>query len=134
MATISTWRNESGERLDQPRDQRHGRDEEDGHLGARGERDLGGELDVPAVGDDDRAAVLGRVPDDRDDHGGDEEVGEPDLVGEGLEGVDERLGDERRHDGRRREHDERAGEGPGGLRGRLVGDVHRADGDEASTR
>ena len=42
--------------------------------GAGGERDLGGELDLPAAGDDDGAAVLGRVADDRHDHRRDEEV------------------------------------------------------------
>ena len=37
------------ERLDQPREQDDGGDEEDGDLGARRERDLGRELDVPAA-------------------------------------------------------------------------------------
>ena len=31
--------------------------------------------DLASRGDHDRAAVLGRVPDDGDDHGGDEEIG-----------------------------------------------------------
>ena len=67
------------ERLDQPRQQRDGRDQEHRDLRARGERDLGGELDLAAVRDDDRAAVLGGVADDRDDHGGDEELAQPGL-------------------------------------------------------
>ena len=62
------------ERVDQERQQRHRRDQEDRDLRARGERDLGGELDLPAGCDDDGAAVLGRVADDRDDHRGDEEL------------------------------------------------------------
>ena len=81
-AMISTCRKESAmERLDQPGDEGDGRDEEDGNLRARGERDLGGELDVPAVGDDEhRPAVLGGVPDDGDDDRRDEELGQPYLV------------------------------------------------------
>ena len=62
------------ERVDQERQQRHRRDQEDRDLRARGERDLRGELDLPAGCDDDGAAVLGRVADDRDDHRGDEEL------------------------------------------------------------
>ena len=50
--------------------------EEHGDLRRRGERDLGRELDLPAARDDDGAAVLGGVPDDRDDHRRDEELGE----------------------------------------------------------
>ncbi len=49
-----------------------------GDLRARGDRDLRGEPHLPRVGDDDRAAVLGRVPDDRDDDDGDEELAQPD--------------------------------------------------------
>ncbi len=63
------------ERIDQQCEQRHGRDEEDGDLGARGERDLGRELDLPARSDDDGPTVLRGVSDDRDDHRGDEELG-----------------------------------------------------------
>ena len=97
-AMSSIGRNASESGLDQPGEERHRGDEEHGHLRARGERDLGRELDVPAVGDDDGAAVLGRVPDDGDDHRGDEELGQAQLLGERLERVDERLGDERGHD------------------------------------
>ena len=75
------------ERLDQPGDERDRRDQEDGHLGARGERDLGGELDVPARSDDDRAAVLGGVAGDGDDDGGDEELGQVGVPGEGVDRV-----------------------------------------------
>ena len=76
------------------------------------ERDLPGQRDLAARGHDDRAAVLRRVSDDRDDNGRDEEVAQPDLLREGLERADEDLGDERRHDGRRREHEERAPKRP----------------------
>ena len=51
--------------------------------------------------------MLGSVPDDRDDHSGDEEVRQPDLVGERLERADEDLGDECGHDGGDAERHER---------------------------
>ena len=57
-------------------------------------------LTLPAARHDDGAAVLGGVPDDRDDHGRDEELGETDLLGEHLERADEDLGNERGDDGR----------------------------------
>ena len=79
----------------------------DRDLRARGECDLRGELDLPAGCDDDGAAVLGRVADDRDDHRGDEELRQADLVGEDLERADEDLRHERGHDGRAGEDDER---------------------------
>ena len=61
-------------RADDPREERdHGRDEH-GDLRRRRDRDLGREPHVPAVRDDDRAAVLGGVADDRDHDRGDEEL------------------------------------------------------------
>ena len=86
------------ERLDRPRQKRDCGNEEDRDLGARRERDLGGELQPPAGGDDDGAAVLGGVPDDRDDDRRDEEIGEPGVLGERLERSDEGFGDEGRRD------------------------------------
>ena len=73
---ISTGRNDERERVDQPREERDGRDQEDRHLGAGRESDLRRELDLAAARDDHRAAVLGGVADDRDDDRGDEEVAE----------------------------------------------------------
>ena len=110
------------ERVDQPREERHGRDQEDGDLRARRERDLRGELDVAPIGDDDCAAVLGRVADDRDDHRGDEEVGQVGLLGEGLDRADEDLRDHRGHDRRDGEHSDRSRQRPDalGLLGTLV--------------
>ena len=98
-AAISTGRKRQGERVDEPREERDGRDEEHGDLRRRRERDLRGERDLPAMGDDDGSAVLGGVSDDRDDDRRDEELAQPDLLGEHLERADEDLGDER---GRRR--------------------------------
>ena len=57
--------------------------------------------------------MLGRVADDRDDHGSDEEVRQADLVGERLERADEDLGDERGDDGGDAERGERLLERPG---------------------
>ena len=90
------------ERLDQPGEERDRGDQEDGDLGARGERDLRRELHVAAVRDDDRPAVLRGVADDGDDHRGDEEVAQVELLGEDLERADEDLGDERGRDRRER--------------------------------
>ena len=67
---------------------------------------LGRELDVAATRDDDRSAVLGRVADDRDDDGGDEELAHPGGLGEHLERADEDLGDEGRDERRRAEHEQ----------------------------
>ena len=53
-------------------------------------------LTLPPVGDDDRAAVLGCVADDGDDHRCDEEVAQVRLLGERLDRADEDLGDDRR--------------------------------------
>ncbi len=53
---------------DEEREQRDRRRDEDGDLGRRRDRDLGGEAHVAAPRDDDRAAVLGGVADDRHDH------------------------------------------------------------------
>ena len=108
----SILRMRQGEGVDQPGEERHGRDQEDGDLGARGERDLRGELDLAAGGDDDGAAVLGRVADDGDDHGRDEEVRQAGLVGEHLDRADEDLGDDRRRERGDPEDDERRGERP----------------------
>ena len=102
------------QRVDRPGEQRDGRDQEDGDLSGRRRGDLGGKLDLPALGDDHRAAVLGGVADHRHDHGSDEEVGQPGLVGEVLERADENLRDERGRDRRDREHDEREPERPAG--------------------
>ena len=99
MAAISICRNESGNAgRDGPGQKLYRRDQKDGHLRARGERDLRGELDLPAGGNDNGPAVLGGVADDGNDNGGDEELGEAHLVREGLDRPDEGLGDERRHD------------------------------------
>ena len=100
------------ERLDQEGEQDDRRNQEDRNLSARGERDLGGELDLAAGRDDDRAAVLGRVPDDGHDHRRDEELREPHLLGEHLERADEDLGDERRHHRCGGEDEERGAERP----------------------
>ena len=62
---------------------------------------------MPRCGHDDGAAVLGRVPDDRDDHRGDEEVGQMRLLRERLERVDEDLRDKGGHDRRGGEHEQR---------------------------
>ena len=83
------------------------------------------ERDLPPVRDDHGAAVLGRVADDRDDHGGDEELAEADLLGEHLERADEDLGDERGGDRRDGERAERRAKRPP-LDLLVGGDVHRA--------
>jgi len=101
------------QRLDEPREQGNSGDQEDGDLRRRRQRDLCSELDLSPPGDDDRASVLGRVPDDRDDHRRDEEVREPELLGERLERADEDLGHERRHDRGRAEDDQGSLERPG---------------------
>ena len=75
------------------------------HLHRRGDRDLGRELRVAALRDHDRAAVLGRVADDRDDHDRDEELVQPDRLAEGVQRVDEDLRDERGRDRRGAERD-----------------------------
>ncbi len=123
------------ERVDQPREQDDGRDQEHRHLRGRRQGDLGRELDLAAVGDDHGTPVLRRVPDDGDDHRGDEEVRQPDLLGERLERADEDLGDERRHDGGDAERGERRPERPGIdlVVARDVNDVvapKRVDGDD----
>ena len=92
------------ERIDRPRENRNGRDQEHGHLGARREGDLRRELDVAAARDDHGTAVLRSVADDRDDDRGDEEVAEAGRVGERLERADEHLRDERGDDRRGAEH------------------------------
>ena len=112
-----------GERVDEEGDQADRGDEEHRDLRRRGERDLGRERDLPAGGDDDGAAVLGGVADDRDDHGRDEELGDADLLGEDLERADEDLGDERGDDRRDAEDEQRQLEAP--ARDLLVArDVH----------
>jgi len=100
------------ERLDQPREERDGGDQEHGDLRGRGERDFGRELDLSAPRDDHRATVLGGVSDDRDDHRRDEEVRQPDLLGELLERADEDLRDQRRDDRSRAEDEERCPQRP----------------------
>ena len=53
--------------------------------------------------------MLGGVPDDRDDHDRDEELGQADRVRERVERVDEDLAHDR---GQRRDHGERHERGP----------------------
>ena len=78
----------------------------------------------PRASDEDGAAMLRGIPDDRDDDCGDEELRETDLVREHLERADEDLGDERGHDRGEREHAERLAERP--ALDLVVGrDVHR---------
>jgi len=60
----------------------------------------------------DRAPVLRRVADDRDDHDRDEERREVRSVREGPECADERFGDEGGHQCRDAEHDEGGSQGP----------------------
>ena len=86
-----------------------------------------------AFGDDDGAAVLRCVPDDRDDHGSDEEIAEVGLLGEGLDRVDEDLGDDGGGGGRDAEHEERPAETPaptfgsGGVQGPKTLQLHALD-------
>ena len=102
MTAISTCRNESASGwISHERSVDRG-DQEDGDLGARGERDLGRQLHAAAAGDDDRPAVLRRVADDGDDHRCDEEVAQVELLCEDLDRADEDLGDERGRDRRDR--------------------------------
>ena len=96
----------------QPGEERDRGDEEDRDLRGGGERDLAGEGDLSAERDDDRAAVLGGVADDRDDDRGDEELAEPRLLGEDLERADEDLRDERGRRGGDRQRDERSPQRP----------------------
>ena len=112
------------ERIDEPREERNSRDEEDGDLCRRRERDLARERDLSAVRDDDGAAVLGRVPDDRDDHRRDEELAEARLLREHLERADEDLRDESRRDRRDGQHAERCAQRPA-LDLLVGGDVQR---------
>ena len=72
-------------------EERHDRDDEQRDLGARGDRDLAREPHLPVARDDDRAAVLGRVADDRHDHDRDEELAQADSCCERAERVDEDL-------------------------------------------
>ena len=76
-------------------------------------------LILPRYGDDDRAAVLGRVADDGHDHRGDEEVAQVRLLGERLESPHEDLRHERRDHRRAAQNEEGGGERPrrhvGGL-------------------
>ena len=65
--------------------------------------------------------MLGRVSDDRDDDGRDEELGQVRLVGEGLDRADEDLGDERGDDGRDAEDAEGDSERPPAHLSSLVG-------------
>ena len=92
-AAISTGSEGARKRVEagQPREQRDRRDEENRDLRRRGERDLGGELDLASVGDHDGPAVLGCVADDGDDYGSDEELREAGLLGEDLERAHEDL-------------------------------------------
>ena len=75
IVAISTGRKASGSSLpDEAREQRDDGRDQHRHLGRRRDRDLGAEAGVAAPRGDDRAAVLGRVPDERDDHRRDEEL------------------------------------------------------------
>ena len=71
---------------------------------------------LAAVRDDDRPAVLGRVADDRHDHGGDEEVGQVRLLRECLDRADEDLRDQRGDHRRSGEHADRDSTTPRLLR------------------
>jgi len=62
---------------------------------------------MPARSDDDRAPVLGGVAGYGDDDGGDEELGQVGVSGEGVDGADNGLRHERRHDRRGGEGGER---------------------------
>ncbi len=66
----------------------------------------------PRTRDDDRAAVLRRVPDDRHDDGRDEELRQAGRPREAVERVHQDLAHERRDHGRDAERDERPREAP----------------------
>jgi hypothetical protein len=85
-------------------------------LRTRRDGDLAGELHLAGPRDHDRAAVLGGVADDRDDHRGDEELTRSDRVCERVERVHEDLADDRGQRGCRAERHEGAREGPRTLR------------------
>ncbi len=97
---------------DDPRQQADGGRHEDRDLHRGRDRDLGRERRVPAPGDHDGSAVLGRVADDRDDHDRDEELAQSDRFAEVVERVDEDLGDEGRRDRRHREQKDRVPQRP----------------------
>ena len=105
-AAISIRGKDRCEWVDRERQDLDDRDQEHRDLGARRERDLGRELDLPPGRHDDCAPVLGRVADNRDDDGGDEEVGQPRGLGEGLDRSDEDLGHDGGNDRCDAEHDE----------------------------
>src|SRR5581483_10098463 len=86
------------------------------------DRDLARELHLPGARDDDRAAVLGRVADDGDDDGRDEELARADGGREALDRVDEDLADERGRYGRDPEHTERERQRP-----RLLGRIRTVE-------
>ena len=96
-------------------EERHHRDDEQRDLGARGDGDLAGEPHLPVARDDDRAAVLGCVADDRHDHDGDEELAQADGRREGVQRVDEDLAHPGRRAGRHGESGERSRQRPGAL-------------------
>ena len=104
-AAISTWRSASASGSISEREQCDRGDQEDRDLGARGERDLGRELDLAARGDDDRASVLGGVADDRDHDRGEEELAHARVIANVLIEPDQDLGDESRHHRREPEHE-----------------------------
>ncbi len=105
---------------EQQRDERHGRGDEERDLHRGGDGDLGRELRVAPARDHDRAAVLGGVADDRDDHDGDEEVAEADGLAEVLQRADEHLRDEGGRERRDAEREQRAAQRPGALVGLLL--------------
>ena len=56
--------------------------------------------------------MLGRVSEDRDDHGRDKEIREVGRIREGLQRADERFADEGGSDGRDAEHHQRGRQRP----------------------
>ena len=79
-----------------------------GDLGARGQRDLGGQRDPAASRQQHRAPMLRRISDDRNDHERDKELRQVRRVGEGSQRADERFADEGGSD-RRNAEDHKGG-------------------------
>src|SRR5215210_8358949 len=89
-----------------PEEDEDGGDEQ-GDLDGGAEGDAHREVHVVLVGDLDAYDVLGDVAHYRDEDDPDEELGDPVLLGQGLYGPDERLGDV--GDGRRRRKQQHQG-------------------------
>ena len=119
IVASSTGRNASGSggRTSEG-EQRGERGDEQRDLRGRRDRDLAREPDLAAPRDHDRAAVLGRVPDDGDDHGADEELRQTDRVGERPRACATRISLTTAVDaGRDGEHDERVPQAPASAAG-----------------